>query len=153
MVNIALEQLPLSACTAGDANQNGAITVNEIIAGVTNALNGCLPAPTPTPTSFVCREDEIVGVVYAGAAGPGNELAGAMVGCAISGTAECGRSCVPSSLSTGTDGAFAFTVDHYFGEYVIVAHAPGYQSAECSVRCNYYAGCESCTIVLPPVSP
>jgi hypothetical protein len=41
MVNIGLEQIAVSSCSAGDANQNGSITINEIVAGVTNVLNGC----------------------------------------------------------------------------------------------------------------
>ena len=45
MVNIALGNLPASACVAGDANRDGEITVNEIIAAVNNALIGC---PTKT---------------------------------------------------------------------------------------------------------
>ncbi len=38
MVNVALDQLPLTKCAAGDGNHDGAITVNEIVAGVNNAL-------------------------------------------------------------------------------------------------------------------
>jgi len=41
MVNIALGNTPVSACTAGDANHDGQITVDEIIAAVSNAINGC----------------------------------------------------------------------------------------------------------------
>jgi hypothetical protein len=41
MVNIALGTTPLSACTAGDADHSGDITINEMIAAVNNALNGC----------------------------------------------------------------------------------------------------------------
>ena len=41
MVNIALGTAPVSACMAGDANGDGEITINEIVAGVNNALNGC----------------------------------------------------------------------------------------------------------------
>jgi len=41
MVNIALNNLPLSACPAGDPDGSGDITVNEIIQGVNNALNQC----------------------------------------------------------------------------------------------------------------
>jgi hypothetical protein len=42
MVNIALGNAPLSACTAGDADGSGDITINEIIAAVKKALSGCL---------------------------------------------------------------------------------------------------------------
>jgi hypothetical protein len=41
MVNIALGNAPLSACTAGDADGSGDVTINEIIAAVNHALNGC----------------------------------------------------------------------------------------------------------------
>jgi plastocyanin len=52
MVNIALGNTPLSACTAGDADGSGDITINEIIAAVNSALNGCgTPVPTPTPVT------------------------------------------------------------------------------------------------------
>ena len=41
MVNIALGNLPLSACTVGDVDDSGTITVNEIIVAVNNALTSC----------------------------------------------------------------------------------------------------------------
>jgi hypothetical protein len=41
MVNIALGNDALSACPAGDSNQDGEITVNEILAAVSNSLDGC----------------------------------------------------------------------------------------------------------------
>ena len=41
MVNIALRNATVSTCTAGDANGDDEITVNEIVACVNNALNGC----------------------------------------------------------------------------------------------------------------
>ena len=41
MVNIALRNADISTCTAGDANGDGSIEINEIVAGVNNALNGC----------------------------------------------------------------------------------------------------------------
>jgi hypothetical protein len=41
MVNIALGTADVSACAAGDADGNGSIEINEIIAAVNNALNGC----------------------------------------------------------------------------------------------------------------
>jgi hypothetical protein len=41
MVNIGLGNAAVSTCTAGDANGDGEITVNEIVAGVSAALNGC----------------------------------------------------------------------------------------------------------------
>ena len=41
MVNIALGNADISACTAGDTNGDDQITVDELIAAVNNALNGC----------------------------------------------------------------------------------------------------------------
>ena len=58
-VNIALENTPLTACTAFDANQSGTVTVNEIVAAVSNALNGCSPQPTPTPSAGVCGDGAV----------------------------------------------------------------------------------------------
>ena len=40
MVNIALDTLAVSVCTAGDTNGDGEVTVNEIVAGVNVALSG-----------------------------------------------------------------------------------------------------------------
>jgi hypothetical protein len=40
-VNIALGNVPVYACMAGDANGDGQITVDEILTAVSNALNGC----------------------------------------------------------------------------------------------------------------
>lgn len=41
MVNIALGNMPISACEAGDANHDGQITVDEIVRAVSAALTGC----------------------------------------------------------------------------------------------------------------
>ncbi len=41
MVNVALGSAAVDACTAGDANGDAEITINEIIAAVNNALSGC----------------------------------------------------------------------------------------------------------------
>ena len=41
MVNIALGNVAVQACTPGDANGDGRITVDEILAAVNKALNGC----------------------------------------------------------------------------------------------------------------
>jgi hypothetical protein len=41
MVNIALGNVAVHACTPGDANGDGRITVDEILAAVNKALNGC----------------------------------------------------------------------------------------------------------------
>ncbi|MFI5398452.1 MAG: hypothetical protein ACHQ9S_23205 [Candidatus Binatia bacterium] len=44
MVNIALNNLPVTSCLAGDQNGDGRITVDEILAAVNKALNGCVHA-------------------------------------------------------------------------------------------------------------
>ena len=41
MVDIALGNLPISACEAGDTDGSGTIEIHEIIAAVNNALRGC----------------------------------------------------------------------------------------------------------------
>lgn len=41
MVSIALGNAPLGDCAAGNSNSDGAITVDEILAAVNHALNGC----------------------------------------------------------------------------------------------------------------
>jgi hypothetical protein len=41
LVNIALGNIGGASCTAGDANQNGQVTVSELITAVNRALNAC----------------------------------------------------------------------------------------------------------------
>ena len=41
MVNVALGQAEISECSAGDRDKNGAITIDEILVAVNNALHGC----------------------------------------------------------------------------------------------------------------
>lgn len=40
MVNVALDNTPVSACPAGDPNHSGTITIDEIIGAVNIALHG-----------------------------------------------------------------------------------------------------------------
>src|SRR5512143_3466269 len=52
-VNIALGNTPVADCTRFDANGDGSVAVNELIAAVANVLDGCsdaTPGPTPTVT-------------------------------------------------------------------------------------------------------
>jgi hypothetical protein len=54
MVNIAIGNLDVEMCPAGDDNSDGQATVDEIITAVNNALRGCRtpaagPPPPPTP--------------------------------------------------------------------------------------------------------
>ena len=41
MVNIALANQVASACPAGDVNADGAVTIEELVSAVNNALAGC----------------------------------------------------------------------------------------------------------------
>jgi len=50
MVNIALGNTPLSGCKAGDANESGDITIDEIITAVNSVLSDC-----PTSTALLDR--------------------------------------------------------------------------------------------------
>jgi len=50
MVNIALGSGTAGQCPAGDTNADQEIAVDEIVAAVNAALNGCVAAPTPTPS-------------------------------------------------------------------------------------------------------
>ena len=47
MINIALEQQPLSACPAADADRSGTTTIQEILLAVNNAQKGCPTAISP----------------------------------------------------------------------------------------------------------
>src|SRR5262245_60660506 len=49
-VNIALGNRPASSCPAADPNGSGSVAINELIAAVDAALNGCAVPPTPTPS-------------------------------------------------------------------------------------------------------
>jgi len=52
LVNVALGNGAASSCAAGDANRNGQITIDEILAALNHALCGCAgPCPTPAPTN------------------------------------------------------------------------------------------------------
>ncbi len=41
MLNVALGKVLPAFCLAGDANQDGRITVDELVAAVNRALRGC----------------------------------------------------------------------------------------------------------------
>lgn len=41
LVNVALLNLPVTACPVGDVNGDGKVAINELITAVTRALNGC----------------------------------------------------------------------------------------------------------------
>jgi hypothetical protein len=41
LVNIVLNNAPVSACLAGDLNHDDQVTINEILTAVNAALSGC----------------------------------------------------------------------------------------------------------------
>jgi len=51
LVNVALENIPVTACPTGDVDADGTITVDEILRAVNAALVGCLPLATATVTA------------------------------------------------------------------------------------------------------
>jgi hypothetical protein len=56
MVSLALGVTVPTNCDEGDRDGNSSITIDEIIAAVTNALNGCtVLLPTPMPTATMCQ--------------------------------------------------------------------------------------------------
>ena len=67
LVNINLGSAELATCAAGDTNQNGEVSVAEIITAVTQALNGCGSASPCTAES--CRPCGASDSLCQGAAG------------------------------------------------------------------------------------
>ncbi len=50
-VNITLGRTGVEQCAAVDANDDGRVTISELIRAVNNALSGCPPTPSPTSTA------------------------------------------------------------------------------------------------------
>jgi hypothetical protein len=40
-VNIALDRAALGTCSAADSDGNGMVAINDLVAAVNSALNGC----------------------------------------------------------------------------------------------------------------
>jgi phosphohistidine phosphatase SixA len=55
-VGIALGQNQLSQCPAFDRGGDGEVTIDDLLAGVSAALNGCAAEPTPTITNTIIVE-------------------------------------------------------------------------------------------------
>lgn len=55
-VGIALGQSQLAQCATFDRNGDGAVTIDELLAAVAAALNGCESAPPPTATGTIPAE-------------------------------------------------------------------------------------------------
>lgn len=53
-VAIALGETELTACSAFDQNHSEHVEINELVAAVANALNGCGPAVTIDIEPFPC---------------------------------------------------------------------------------------------------
>jgi hypothetical protein len=63
-VNIASGAVEASACPAFDANRDGAVVVNELVAAVSNLLFGCgVTPPTPQPTRTDTRTPAVTSTV------------------------------------------------------------------------------------------
>jgi len=92
------------------------------------------PIPTGTPTPPPAGDigwRKVKGVVYAEAATPGHELAGASVECSQFSYIPRKGSCAPYRTTTGPDGAFEFDVFvHDTDTITLAAQKPGYGSAE-----------------------
>jgi hypothetical protein len=63
MVDLALNDSGVAACTTGDADGNGQISIDEIMTAVHNALSGCFSAP---PAEEPCPERNPLRNVYFG---------------------------------------------------------------------------------------
>jgi hypothetical protein len=50
-INISLGRAALTACESIDANRNGVVAINELVAAVGNGLRGCPATPTPSATA------------------------------------------------------------------------------------------------------
>jgi hypothetical protein len=57
LVNLALGNGQADGCAVADVDHNQQITVDEIVAAINNALNGCPPAPVPTVTPTATLTD------------------------------------------------------------------------------------------------
>ena len=75
MVNIALEEAPVSECPAGDPNHDGKITIDEIIRAENNALNGCmLQMSFSAPGGFTPLNERAITCPVAWSAAPRKDL-------------------------------------------------------------------------------
>jgi YVTN family beta-propeller protein len=76
-VGVALGRLPASSCEAADANRNGSIGVDELVAAVDLSLSGCGTPPAEGDFALVVDtgRNRIFRVIEFGAIGPGNREA------------------------------------------------------------------------------
>jgi hypothetical protein len=49
-VGVGLDEIPLIACPSADGGGDGSVSIDELLVAVHNALSGCPPMDTPTPT-------------------------------------------------------------------------------------------------------
>jgi hypothetical protein len=104
---------------------------------------------TPTPVG-VFGWRTVSGVVYADAAGPGHELAGAVVRCAQSSYSQVEGSCAPYEVTTGPDGEFSFDLFVRDTDTIrLSAEKEGHEPAELQVRgFDCVVGCPNVGLVL-----
>ena len=106
-VAIALGDVPIDECRAADVDDDGGVTVDEIVVTLQMALNGCPPvavtprptvSPTPTTTplengcAFQCDNRPCVGTCADGSQRYGNCVLSGEDGCQCA-PFECPRSC------------------------------------------------------------
>jgi hypothetical protein len=71
-VSIVLGTAELSSCAAIDGDDEGSVTIAELIAAVSQALEGCQlasPTPTPTPAPTAEPDDQLPPIEAGGCAG------------------------------------------------------------------------------------
>lgn len=63
--SLFLSVVTASAQCCGDCNSDGAVTMDEILTGVNNALNACQRSSAPTPTllgTYIFSQTELCGL-------------------------------------------------------------------------------------------
>jgi hypothetical protein len=139
----------LSACRLGGAPQPSAIPVaspaspstqtptpspDQVVTPTRTPAPSLTSTPTPPPAGDIGWR-KVKGVVYAGAATAGHELAGALVECSQFSYFPRKGSCAPYQVNTGPDGAFEFDVFvHDTDSITLAAQKPGYGPAERRIR-------------------
>lgn len=62
LVRIALGEAELSDCPAGDGNEDGTLTIDDLVRAVNGALDGCPAPPDPVTVRGVCRVPSAAGL-------------------------------------------------------------------------------------------
>ncbi len=136
----------LSACRPGEVSQPSAtpaatphtapsaltptLPPNQVATPTWTAAPISTGTPTPSPAGDIGWR-KVRGVVYAEAATPGHELAGALVECSQFSYVPREGSCAPYRVTTGPNGVFEFDVFvHDTDTITLAAQKPGYGPAE-----------------------